>query len=90
MRQKIGEMFFCFWDNYIWRCSNKLSLLRREDLSLAVNVLTNSAKILHLTKEDFFQTVVNKYGKGVLVQISTVFRPVYDVICRWVLQNLTF
>ena len=30
-------------------------LLRREYLSSAVNVLTNSRKILHITKIDFFQ-----------------------------------
>ena len=48
-------MFFCFWDNCIWRCCNRLSLLRTEYLSLAVNVLTNSPKILHITKRAFFQ-----------------------------------
>ena len=52
MRQKIGKSF---WDNCIWRFCIKLSLLRREYLSLTVNVLRNSAKILHLIKGDFFQ-----------------------------------
>ena len=33
----------------------KLSLLRREYLSSAVNVLTNTYKALHLTKTDFFR-----------------------------------
>ena len=32
-----------------------LSLLRREYLSSAVNVLTNTYKALHLSKIDFFQ-----------------------------------
>ena len=35
-------------------CVN-LSLLRREYLSSAVNVLTNTYKALHLTKTDFFR-----------------------------------
>ena len=30
-----------------------MSLLRREYLSAEVNVLTNSPKILHITKRDF-------------------------------------
>ena len=33
----------------------KLSLLRREYLSSAVNVLTNTYKALHLTKKDFLR-----------------------------------
>ena len=33
----------------------KLSLLRREYLSLAVNVLRNSYKVLHIPKTDFFK-----------------------------------
>ena len=33
----------------------KLSVLRREYLSPAVNVLTNSVKILHSTKREFFE-----------------------------------
>ena len=32
-----------------------MSLWRREFLSLAANVLTNSPKILQITKRDFFQ-----------------------------------
>ena len=41
----IGSEYGCF----------KLSLLRREYLSSAVNVLTSSYKALHLTKTDFFR-----------------------------------
>ena len=49
------EKVFYFWDKCIWICCFKLPLLRREYLSSAVNVLTNSLKILHSTKLDFFQ-----------------------------------
>ena len=53
-KRKSGKNFY-FWDNCIWRCCYKLSLLRTKCFSLAVNVLTNSSKIFHITKRDFFQ-----------------------------------
>ena len=55
MHKKIREKVFCFWDNRIWIGGSKLSLLRREYLSSTVNAWTNSLKILHSTKIDFFQ-----------------------------------
>ena len=54
-KKKKSEKFFRFWDNCIWKCCNKLPLLRKEYLSSLVNLLTNSSKILHLTKSDFFR-----------------------------------
>ena len=53
--EKIWEKVFCFWDNSVWIDCVKLSLLRREYLSSAVNVLTNRLKILHSTNLDFLQ-----------------------------------
>ena len=44
-----SKNIFHFWDNSNWKCCNKLPLLRREYLSWAVNELTNSRKILHIT-----------------------------------------
>ena len=44
-----------FWDNGVRIGSVNLSLLRREYLSSAVNVLTNTDKALDLPKTDFFQ-----------------------------------
>ena len=56
MRRKIQKKsFFSFWENSIWIGCVKLSLLRCEYLSSAVNVLTNSFKIFHRTNLDFFQ-----------------------------------
>ena len=46
---------FSFWDNSIWICRAKLSLLRGEYLSSAVNVLTKSLKILNSPNIDLFQ-----------------------------------
>ena len=49
-------------------------------MSSSVNVLTNSPKILHSTNIGFFQLNyvnrgMNKYNKGTVEQISTVFGP---------------
>ena len=55
MQRKVQIKLFVFGDNCIWIVCFKLFLLRREYLSSAVNVLTNSLKILHSTKIDFFQ-----------------------------------
>ena len=49
------EKKFSFWDNYIWIGFVKLSLLRTEYLSSAVNELTNSLNILHSDKSYFFK-----------------------------------
>ena len=48
------DNIFRFLDNCIWKCCYRLSLLRREYLLSAVNGLTNSPKILHITQRDFF------------------------------------
>ena len=48
MQKKIQKRFFLFEI-----IASKLSLLRREYLSSAVNVLTKSLKILNITKTDF-------------------------------------
>ena len=55
MQKKKSEKAFCFLDNCVRIGCVKLSLLRREYLSSAVNVLTNSYKALRLTKTDFFR-----------------------------------
>ena len=55
MQEKIEKKFFCFWDNCVRIGCVKLSLLRGEYLSSAVNVLTTSYKALRLTKTDFFR-----------------------------------
>ena len=51
----ISQKVFCFSDKCVWIRCIKMSLLRREYLSWAVNVLTNSLKTLRVTKSDFFQ-----------------------------------
>ena len=51
---KNSEKALSFWDNCVRIGCVKLSLLRKEYLSSAVNVLKNSYKALRLTKTDFF------------------------------------
>ena len=53
--EKNWENGFSFLDNGIWTGRVDLSLLRRENLWPAVNVFTNSLKVLPITKRDFFQ-----------------------------------
>ena len=53
--EKNGEKGFSFWHNCIWIGCIKLSLWRREYLSMALNVLTNSVKIFRITNRDFLQ-----------------------------------
>ena len=53
--KKNGVKAFSFFVNCIWIGCVKLSLLRGETLWPAVNGFTNSPKILHITKRDFFQ-----------------------------------
>ena len=53
--QNIWENVCCFWHKCISVGCVKFSLLKRECLSSAVNLLTNSLKIFHIPKRDFFQ-----------------------------------
>ena len=55
MEQKVQKKRFVFEIMASELVAVKLSLLRREYLSSAVNVLTNSYKALRLTKTDFFR-----------------------------------
>ena len=82
---------FCFWDKYIWIVCIHLSLLIREYLSSAVNVLRKGLKNFHVSKSDFCNsitfTVITQDDKGTLMKIKSVFRPVYHVACPEVLSN---
>ena len=77
---------FCFWDKGIWIVCIHLSLLLREYLSLAVNVLRKGLKNFHESKSDFCHsitfTVITQAGKSALIKIESVFWSVYHVPCR--------
>ena len=68
-----------FWDNGVRIGCVNLSLLRREYLSSAVNVLTNTYKALHLSKTDFFKSItfkmITKYGNGAVVRWEQCLNP---------------
>ena len=80
---------FCFLDKSIIIVCIHLSLLLREYLSLAVNVLRKGLKNFHVSKSDFCNsitlTVITQDDKGALIKIESVFRLVYHVACRDVL-----
>ena len=82
---------FCFWYKNIWIICIHLSLLVREYLSLAVNVLRKGLKNFHVSKSDFCHTitftVITQAGKSVLINIESLFQTVYHVACREVLSN---
>ena len=52
-RKKSRKISPC-WDNCILKCCNKFPLFRREYLPSAVNGLTSSPKILHISQRDLF------------------------------------
>ena len=70
MEQKIRKIF-SFLDNCIWNGCSKSSVLQREYLSSAVNVLTKCPKISHITKRDIFQVSFpqsdKKYDKSAVM-----------------------
>ena len=90
-QKKLQKKMSCFWDKSIWIVSIHLSLLLREYLSLAVNVLRKGVKNFHVSKSDFCNsitfTVITRAGKSDLIKIESVFRTVYHVACREVLSN---
>ena len=92
--QKNSEKMFCFLDKCMWIACFHLSLLIREYLSSAVNVLRKGVRNFHLSKSDFYNsitfTVITQDDKDTLIKIESLFRPVYHVARRGVLSNGRF
>ena len=92
--EKKCEKMFRFLDKFIWIFCIELSLLIREYLSSAVNVLTKILKTFDVTKGNFSNSisfkVINQYGKGPGVKIESVFWNFYHVVCRGLLSNERF
>ena len=88
------EKVCCFWDKCIWVGCVKLSLLRKEHMSLAVNLLTNCLKICIYLAETFSNSItftgINKYCKSAAVEIETVFPPVYHIFIWEVSETVLF
>ena len=93
-KEKNSDKFFCFWDKCIWIVSIHLSLLIREYLSSAVNVLRKGLKNIHVSKKDFCNsitfTVITQVDQGTFIKIESEFLPVYHVACREVLSSGRF
>ena len=92
--EKNQEKRFCLWEKSIWIVFIHLSLLLREYLSLAVNVLRKGVKNFHVSKSDFCTsitfTVITLDDKDAQIKTESLFRPVYDVACRDVLSHGSF
>ena len=92
--EKNWEKTFCFSEKGILIVCIHLSLLLREYLSLAVNVLRKGLKNFHVSQRDFCNsitfTVITGASEGTLINIESVFRTVYHVACREVLSNGSF
>ena len=73
--KKNSEKVFCFVDNIIWRSWNKLCLLRGEYLSSAVNVLTRSPKILHISTRDLLSQWSRNMVKVLFLRFQQCFGP---------------
>ena len=89
-KKKKTENIFRFWDNWIWKRCYKLSLLSRKYLMGWETVLRIFISLSATLSTIVVFTGINKYGKGAVIQISTVFWSVYHVTFRRVLWNLTF
>ena len=94
---KNWDKVFSFRDNYIWIGCVKLSLLEREYLPSVLSVLGNSLDIsltcISLTEtfcKTITLTVINKYGKRAVLDISTMFGRVYHVAFRMIPWNGIF
>ena len=89
--EKNPEKIFSFWYKCIRIVCILLSLLIREYLSSAVNVLRRGVKNFHVRKSDFCNsiifTVIIQDDTGTLINIESVYRPVYHVASRGVLSN---
>ena len=85
---------FCFLDKCMWIVCLHLSLLIREYLSSAVNVLRKGVRNFDLPKSHFYKSitfnVIIQDDKDTLIKIESVFRPVYHVARRGVLSNGRF
>ena len=93
-QKKIEKKCSRFPDKSIWIVYIHLSLLLREYLSLAVNVLRKGLKNFHVSKSDFWNsitfTVITRAGKSAVISIESVFETVYHVASREVLSNGSF
>ena len=87
LSRKSWEKVFLLKDKCISIGNLKLSLLRREYFCSAVNVLKNNPETF---SNLIAFTVINKYRKSGVIQISALFDPIYHVDCRRVLWKTTF
>ena len=93
MEQKIDKIF-SFLDNCVCIGSRSFPQFQREYLPSVVNVVTNTPKILHITKRDTFQISFpqseRKDDKIALMQIPQVFGTLFHVDYQMVFSKRAF
>ena len=88
MQKKTEENIFTFWDNCIWIGYVKLCVLRAENLLSAVNLLTNSLKIFHISKRDFLQlNFLKKWSINMVKFLSFRFPQCFDPSTMLILEG---
>ena len=86
-KKKDLENVFRFWDKLIWKCWYKLRLLRREYLSSALNELTKSPKILHITQRDFQRYLSSQGSINIVNVLSFRFEPYFARLSCYLSNN---
>ena len=79
MSKKLRKIFL-FFELLFFNWLQEIFAVTKRNLSSAVNVLTNTPNISHITKTDIFQVIFpeidEKYNKSALMQIfSSVWDP---------------
>ena len=87
MLEEIEKMFFCFWDSWIWIGFFKFTLLSRECLWPTLNVLTNSPKILHITKRDFPSQLATQWSINMVKVVSFRFQQCLVPLTKLLLEG---
>ena len=87
--KKKWERVFCFWDNCIWIGCVEFSLLRGEYLSWAVNVLTNTLKILRITNKFFVSQLLSQWSINMVKVLSFRFRQCFDPFTMLLFEGLS-
>ena len=83
-RKKNGESSFCFLGNRIWSDCGKCSVLLKDFLSSAVNMLGNCPTISDITKRNMFQLYLPKSDEEIWSKCCRDdFMSVWDFLACW-------
>ena len=72
-RKKKFRIYFWFWDNFIWKCCYKFSLIRSEYLLSALNASRNSPMILDISQRNFKPQLYSQRSINMVKDVSFRF-----------------